>query len=52
MELTKEQLSEVICKHTRRENGLQDLMEIMQGRKLTFRIPRDKIGRASCRERV
>lgn len=29
MEFTKEQLSEVISKHTRRENGLQDLMEIM-----------------------
>lgn len=77
MEFTKEQLSEVICKHTLRENGLQDLMEIMlesmmmaerreylseghdvgnkgngfrpgstygQGRKLTFRIPRDRYG--------
>ena len=29
MEFTKEQLSELICKHTERENGLQDLMEIM-----------------------
>ena len=25
----KEQLSEVLCKHAERENGLQDLMEIM-----------------------
>lgn len=29
MDLTKEQLSELICKHSERENGLQDLMEIM-----------------------
>jgi len=29
MDLTKEQLSEVICKHTQREKGLQDLMKIM-----------------------
>ena len=29
MDLTKEQLSELICKHTERENGLQDLMEMM-----------------------
>ena len=29
MEFTKEQLSEPICKHTEKENGLQDLMEIM-----------------------
>ena len=29
MEFTKEQLSEQICKHTEKENGLQDLMEIM-----------------------
>lgn len=29
MNLTKEQLSELICKHSERENGLQDLMEIM-----------------------
>lgn len=29
MDFTKEQLSELICKHTERENGLQDLMEIM-----------------------
>ena len=27
--LTKEQLSELICKHSERENGLQDLLEIM-----------------------
>ena len=27
MEFTKEQLSELICKHTEKENGLQDLME-------------------------
>ena len=77
MNFTKEQISEVICKHAKRENGLQDLMEIMlesmmmaerreylsdnhdvgnkgngfrpgstygQGRKLTFRIPRDRYG--------
>ena len=29
MEFTKEQLSELICKYTEKENGLQDLMEIM-----------------------
>ncbi len=29
MEFTKEQLSELICKHSERENGIQDLMEIM-----------------------
>ena len=29
MDFTKEQLSELICKHTEKENGLQDLMEIM-----------------------
>ena len=27
MDFTKEQLSEVLCKHAERENGLQDLME-------------------------
>ena len=29
MDFTKEQLSEVLCKHAERENGLQDLLEIM-----------------------
>ena len=29
MDFTKEQLSEALCKHAERENGLQDLMEIM-----------------------
>lgn len=29
MLLTKEQLSSVISKHSERENGLQDLMELM-----------------------
>ena len=29
MDLTKEQLSELICKHSERENGLQDLLEIL-----------------------
>ena len=29
MDLTKEQLAELICKHSERENDLQDLMEIM-----------------------
>ncbi|WP_298075064.1 transposase [uncultured Bacteroides sp.] len=29
MDLTKEQLSELKCKHSERENGLQNLMEIM-----------------------
>lgn len=29
MDFTKEQLSELICKHTEKENGLQDLIEIM-----------------------
>ena len=29
MTFTKEQLSELMCKHAERENGLHDLMEIM-----------------------
>lgn len=29
MDFTKEQLSELICKHSEKENGLHDLMEIM-----------------------
>ena len=29
MDFIKKQLSELICKHTEKENGLQDLMEIM-----------------------
>lgn len=29
MDFIKEQLFEVLCKHAERENGLQDLMEIM-----------------------
>lgn len=29
MVLTKEQLSELICKHSERENSLQDLLEIL-----------------------
>ena len=76
MEFTKEQISEIMCKHSERENGLHDLLEIMlesmmvaergeylrtagegnkgngyrlghtygQGRKLEFRIPRDRYG--------
>lgn len=75
MDLTKLQLSELMCKHVAKENGLHDLMEIMlesmmvaergeflaenpgnkgngyrpgtaygQGRKLEFRIPRDRYG--------
>ena len=75
MQLTKVQLSELMCKHSQRENGLQDLLEIMlesmmmserseflrenptnkgngyrpghtygHGRKLEFRIPRDRYG--------
>lgn len=75
MDLTKLQLSELICKHVAKENGLHDLMEIMlesmmvaersefladnpgnkgngfrpgstygQGKKLEFRIPRDRYG--------
>ena len=75
MDLTKLQLSELICKHAEKKNGLHDLMEIMlesmmvaergefladnpgnkgngyrrgctygQGRKLEFRIPRDRYG--------
>ena len=74
--LTKEQLSEVMCKHAEKENGVNDLLEIMleslmvaergeflqeqadrnkgngyrlwhtygHGRKLEFRIPRDRFG--------
>ena len=73
---TKEQLSEVMCKHAEKENGLHDLLEIMleslmvaergeflreqedhnkgngyrlghtygHGKKLEFRIPRDRFG--------
>jgi Transposase and inactivated derivatives len=76
MVLTKEQLSEFMCKHAEKENGLHDLFEIMlesmmvaergeylrgmsdgnkgngyrqghtygQGRRLEFRIPRDRYG--------
>lgn len=29
MVLTKEQLSKLICKHSERGNGLQDLLEIL-----------------------
>ena len=73
MLLTKEQISEQMCKHAQKKNGLHDLMEIMlesmmvaerseflvdnpgnkgngyrpgsvygHGRKLQFRIPRDR----------
>lgn len=73
---TKEQLSEVMCKHAEKENGLHDLLEIMleslmvaerseflseqvdrnkgngyrlghtygNGKKLEFKIPRDRFG--------
>ena len=75
MLLTKEQISEQMCKHAQKKNGLHDLMEIMlesmmiaerseflvenpgnkgngyrpgstygHGRKLEFRIPRDRYG--------
>ena len=75
MQFTKVQISELMRKHAEKENGLQDLMEIMlesmmiaergeflqnspgnkgngyrpgstygQGRKLEFRIPRDRYG--------
>lgn len=75
MNFTKEQLSEQMCKHAEKENGLYDLMEMMlesmmvaergeflaqhpgnkgngfrpgssygHGRKLEFRIPRDRYG--------
>lgn len=75
MHFTKVQISELMCKHAEKENGLHDLMEIMlesmmvaerseflhenpqnkgngyrfghaygQGRKLEFRIPRDRYG--------
>ena len=76
MVLTKEQLSEFMCKHAEKENGLHDLIEIMlesmmvaergeylrgmddgnkgngyrlghtygHGRRLEFRIPRDRYG--------
>ena len=74
-----EQLSEFMCKHAEKENGLHDLFEIMlesmmvaergeylrgmsdgnkgngyrqghtygQGRRLEFRIPRDRYGRSA-----
>ncbi len=75
MKFTKEQISELMCKHAQKENGLHDLMEIMlesmmvagrdeflsenqwdkgsgyrpghtygHGKKLEFRIPRDRYG--------
>lgn len=76
MDFTKEQISELMCKHAEREHGLHDLLEMMlesmmvaergeflrvagdgnkgdgyrlghtygQGRKLEFRIPRDRYG--------
>lgn len=75
MYLTKEQISEQMCKHAQKKNGLHDLMEILiesmmvaergefladnpgnkgngyrpgksygQGKKLEFRIPRDRYG--------
>jgi transposase-like protein len=75
MKFTKEQISELICKHAQKEKGLHDLMEIMlesmmvaerdefltenqwdkwngyrpghaygHGKKLEFRIPRDRYG--------
>lgn len=76
MDFTKEQISELMCKHAERENGLHDLFEMMltsmmvaerreflrtegggnkgngyrlghtygHGRKLEFRIPRDRYG--------
>lgn len=75
MKFTKEQISELMCKHAQKENGLQDLFEIMlesmmvaergeflsdnqwdkgngfrpghtygHGKRLEFRIPRDRYG--------
>ena len=75
MNFAKEQISELMCKHAQRENGLHDLLEIMiesmmvaergefladnhgnkgngyrpghtygHGRRLEFRIPRDRYG--------
>jgi transposase-like protein len=75
MNFTKEQISQLMCKHAEKENGLHDLLEIMiesimvaerteflttssgnkgngyrqghtygHGRKLEFRIPRDRYG--------
>lgn len=75
MQFTKEQISELMCKHAQKENGLHDLLEIMlesmmvaergefliehqwnkgngyrpghtygHGRRLEFRIPRDRYG--------
>ena len=75
MKFTKEQISELMCKHAQKENGLHDLLEIMiesmmvaergeflsenqgdkgngyrpghaygHGKKLEFRIPRDRYG--------
>ena len=29
MKFTKEQISELMCKHAQKENGLHDLLEIM-----------------------
>ena len=51
MEFTKEQLSELICKHTEKENGLQDLMEIML-ESLMVSERRVPAGRRPCRKQV
>ncbi len=42
--LTKEQLSEVMCKHAEKENGVNDLLGIM------LAIPR--LGLGSCKIRI
>ena len=51
MEFTKEQLSELICKHTEKENGLQDLMEIML-ESLMVSERRNTCRKKACRQQV
>ncbi|GEM_PF-7043072 len=37
MEFTKEQILELMCKHAKRENGLHDLFEIINGMDILLR---------------
>ena len=50
MVLTKEQLSELICKHSERENGLQDLLEILLESMMVSEPPGISPGKLRIRE--
>ena len=52
MDFTKEQLSELICKHTEKENGLQDLIEIMLESLMVSERAGVSAGRRPCRQQV